>query len=264
VTSPHKSSRRWLKRIVLIAGLFTIAAIAIFLLNSKSIELTKEDRTYIRRFLNVWHIQSTPAEVHQNFGTELRFISRIQDSVLTDITGEQIPHVYFGNVRWYYENRQGICYDRAVLLEKLMLFYHFSFRHVYLYFGEQKTPDLAEFFKEHIKSHAALEVKTKRGWMAIGTNDNWLGITAAGQLMNYFDVRKQVNITKGGPIGEKPTTIGGSIWGLTGYNFRIIYGVYSRHGDFFTGASSTNSTSLFTGKKHILPDYNWRMLLYNF
>jgi hypothetical protein len=183
--------------------------------------------------------------------------------VLSAITGEQIPHTYFGNVRYYYTNRQGICYDRAVLLEKLLLLYKFAFRHVYIYFGGEKTPGVTEFFKQHITSHAALEVKTIKGWMAIGTDGNWLGITKNGELMNYFDVRKQLEATNGEPVGEKPITIGGNVWKTTGHHFRIVYGIYSRHGDFFIGASSTNSTSLFTNKRHFLPDYNFKMLLYN-
>jgi hypothetical protein len=217
----------------------------------------------MQRFLKEWNINTNPTQVHQNFETELQFISRIQDSVLSDITGEQIPHAYFGSVRWYFEKRQGICYDRAVLLEKLLLLYGFPFRHVYIYFGERKPPEFTDFFKKHITSHAALEVKTKKGWMAVGTDGNWLGLTRDGRPINYFEVRKELEGTKGEATGKKPITIGGNVFKSTGYRFRIVYGIYSRHGDFFTGASSTNTTSLFTNKKHILPDYNWKMLLYN-
>jgi hypothetical protein len=255
--------KRPLKIFGTIVGLLTLVTLGVFFLNSKSINISKEDDIYLQKFLHDWQIHTTPKEVHRSFETELTFISLIQDSVLSNITGEQIPHAYFGNVRWYYENRQGICYDRAVLLEKILLFYHFPFRHVYIYFGENKTPEFTDFFKKHITSHAALEVKTKKGWMAVGTDGNWLGITRDGRLLNYFDVRKQLEATLGTAEGEKPITIGSSLFNDRGYKFRIVYGVYSRHGDFFTGASTTNSTSLFTNKKHILPDYNWRMLLYN-
>jgi hypothetical protein len=255
--------KKLLKTIGTIAGVLIITAAAIFLFNSKSIYLTKEDRTYIQLFLNEWQLHTSPSKVHKNFQTELQLISRIQDCVLSDITGEQIPHAYFGNVRWYFENRQGICYDRAVLLEKLLLLYGFPFRHVYIYFGERKPPEFKDFFKKHITSHAALEVKTKKGWMAVGTDGNWLGLTRDGRPINYFEVRKELEGTKGEATGKKPITIGGNVFKSTGYRFRIVYGIYSRHGDFFTGASSTNTTSLFTNKKHILPDYNWRMLLYN-
>jgi hypothetical protein len=255
--------KRFLKTIGIIAGLLIITGAAIFLFNSKSIYLTKEDRTYMQRFLKEWNINTNPTQVHQNFETELLFISRIQDSVLSDITGEQIPHAYFGSVRWYFEKRQGICYDRAVLLEKLLLLYGFPFRHVYIYFGERKPPEFTDFFKKHITSHAALEVKTKKGWMAVGTDGNWLGLTRDARPINYFEVRKELEATKGEPAGQKAITVGGNVFKSTGYRFRIVYGIYSRHGDFFSGASSTNSTSLFTNKKHILPDYNWKMLLYN-
>ena len=240
-----------------------ITCLTVFLMNSKSVQISAQDKIYLHRFLNDWNIHESVSQVHQNFRSELNFISVIQDSVLSAITGEQIPHAYFGNVRYYYTNRQGICYDRAILLEKLLLLYKFTFRHVYIYFGEEKTPGVTEFFKQHITSHAALEVKTVKGWMAIGTDGNWLGITKNGELMNYFDVRKQLEATNGEPVGEKPITIGGNVWKTTGHHFRIVYGIYSRHGDFFTGASSTNSTSLFTNKRHFLPDYNFKMLLYN-
>jgi hypothetical protein len=248
---------------VLITGLLLIAAVTVGLLNSKSVALTADDKVFLQRFLNDWNIHTTPPEVHCSFETELHFISLIQDSVLSDIKGEQIPHLYFGNVRYYYEKRQGICYDRAVLLEKLLLLYHFPFRHVYIYFGEQESPRAIDLFKEHMTSHAALEVSTKKGWMAVGTDANWLGITADGRLMNYFSVRKQFEVTKRDWLGQKPITIGSNLFSKRKYKFRIVYGIYSRHGDFFTGASSANSTSLFTNKKHVLPDYNWRMLLYN-
>jgi len=255
--------KRKLKIIGAITGLVVITCLAIILLNSKAIELSKQDRIYIRRFLNDWHINKTPNEVHKNFESEVNFISVVQDSVIASITGEQIPHAYFGNIAFYYHNRQGICYDRAVLLEKIMLLYHFRFRHVYMYFGKEKSSGRSDFFNRYLKSHAALEVKTKKGWMGIGTDANWLGIGKNQQVLNYFDVRNELKATKGDPSWQKTVTIGGGVWKTAGYNFRIIYGIYSRHGDFFTGASEMNATSLFTNKHHFLPDYNLRMLIYN-
>lgn len=240
-----------------------LVAVIVILLNSKSIELSKEDRVYLHRFLNDWHINEISPDVHKNFETELAFISRIQDSILSNITGEQIPHVYFGNVRYYYQKKQGICYDRAVLMEKILLLYHFKFRHVYIYFGNGAKPAVTDFLRKNITSHAALEVKTKKGWMAIGTDVNWLGISKNGQVANYYEVRKELEASAGDPHWQKPGTTGSNAWKIAGYHFRIIYGIYSRHGDFFTGASTTNSTSLFTNKRHFLPDYNCRMLLYN-
>lgn len=237
--------------------------LVVILLNSKSVQLSQQDRIYIQRFLNDWHVDKTQEEVHQNFETELSFISLIQDSVLSHITGEQIPHVYFGNVCYYYRNRQGICYDRAILIEKILLFFHFPFRHVYIYFGENQQPGVTDFFKKEVKSHAGIEVKTQKGWMAIGTNANWLGIKGNGQLLTFFGLRKELSSTNGNPNLEKPASFGSDFWKEAGYKFRIIYGIYSRHGDFFTGQTSVDSTSLFTGRRHFLPDYNLRMLMYN-
>lgn len=247
-----------------ITFLTVFGGVILLLLNSKSIKISSQDKFYIQQFLSDWHYTKAPEYVHRSFETELNFISLVQDSVLSNITGEQIPHVYFGNVSYYYKKRQGICYDRAVLIEKILSTYNFKFRHVYIFFGkETQKPAVTDFFKNYIISHAALEVKTKKGWIAIGTDANWLGISKNGQAKNYYDVRKELEATKGNPKWQKNITIGTGVWNTQGYHFRFIYGIYSRHGDFFTDASSADSTSLFTGKRHFLPDYNLRMLLDN-
>ena len=85
----------------LISGVMVLVTVIVILLNSQSIKLTKEDRVYLHRFLHEWNISIMPTKVHNNLQSELAFISRIQDSVLSDITGEQIPHAYFANVRYY-------------------------------------------------------------------------------------------------------------------------------------------------------------------
>jgi hypothetical protein len=247
-----------------VTGFMLAVGLAILLLNSKSIRLSQQDQVYLHRFLNDWHINESPEMVHKSFGSELNFISIIQDRVLANITGEQIPHIYFGNVGYYYQKRQGICYDRAILLEKFLLLYKFRFRHVYIYFGDDKKPSKRDFFKKGIKSHAALEVKTKKGWMAMGTDANWLGIGKHQELLTFYNLREELNKSKGEPRLGKPGNIGITVWKIRGNYYRFVYGVFSRHGDFFEGGSDTTSTALFTGKRHFLPDYNFKMLLYNF
>lgn len=256
--------KRRLRIVGLFAGVLLLIGLAILLLNSKSIRLSQQDRLYLQYFLNEWQIHEKPEQIHKSFEHEFNFISIIQDSVLSNITGEQIPHAYFGNVSYYYKNRQGICYDRAVLIEKILLLYDFEFRHVYIYFGKNKKPSRTDFFKKALKSHAALEVKTKRGWMAIGTDANWLGMDKHQKLLSYYDLREELNKTGGEPQLAKSATVGIPVWKIRGNHYRFVYGVFSRHGDFFEGASGTSSKSLFTGKRHFLPDYNFRMLLYNF
>lgn len=247
-----------------IIGLMLIVLFAILFFNSESIELSQNDKVYLRRFLSDWQIQARPENVHRDFESEYHFISIIQDKVLANLTGEQIPHAFFGNVRYYYQNRQGICYDRAVLIEKILLLYHFPFRHAYLYFGKNRTPSMTDFFKTQLKSHAALEVNTEKGWMAVGTNANWLGIDSNGKPLDFHALSQELRSSQGNPHLLKAGSSGTSFWKVPGYHFRILYGLYSRHGDFFTGDTANGSRSLFTGHRHVLPDYNLRMLLYNF
>ena len=247
-----------------VLGALLVVCFIILFFNSESIELSQQDKIYLRQFLNDWQISVIPQEVHKSFESEFNFISAIQDRVLSNVTGQQVPHAFFGNVRYYYQSRQGICYDRAVLLEKFLLLYHFPFRHVYLYFGDKMNPSLSDFFKTNLKSHAALEVKTLKGWMSIGTNANWLGVGGSQKLLDFYDLRRELVATKGVPRLQKTPSIGTPFWKVPGYQYAIIYGVYSRHGDFFTEDTINGGRSLFTGQRHFLPDYNLRMLLYNF
>lgn len=253
----------YLKSKLIRRTLFIFSFIILLLLvfyNNQHISINNSDRYYLELFLQKWHIAQTPQTVHRSFDNELNFISTIQDSVQSEMQLVKIPHQYFGNVRFYYENHKGFCYDRAILLEKLLNYYNFSFRHVYIYFGTNGSPaTFIDFFKKKRPSHAALEVLTRRGWMAVGTNANWLGLTANNQLLTFGQLRERLN--QGILKFRKMVTLGVPFWNENNTKFRFIYGLYSRHGDFFTNHSVQKSAF---GFPHFLPDYNLRMLLYNF
>lgn len=247
----------------LFKGLFLLTAFfLIIVLNSKSVERTGEDIQFIQAFSTEWKINTDQDSIHASFDNEIAFISQLQDCVLKEIAHVEIPHKYFGNMRYYHTNRKGFCYDRAVLMEKFLQHYGFDFRHLYLYFDPKGGyPPVTRFFQRGIPSHALFEVKTQKGWMVMGTNANWIGLGKDNQLLDISTLRKKIR-DKSLHL-KKETTIGNCFWEDKGDRFRYIYGVYSRHGDFFNGSSDTGKAS-FLEAFHILPDYNISMLLSNF
>lgn len=224
--------------------------------NSKSVNIKKDEEVFIKAFAQEWKVDLPIDSIHSSFETEVRFINAAQKAVIFNVAHEEIAQSKFGDLSYYYKNRKGLCYDRAVLMEKFFSFYGFDFRHIYLFFGDNnKTPSFTSLFKKGLASHALLEVKTKKGWMAIGTNADWIGLTQDNNVMSVPLIRQKLQT---GKLNLKEyATRGNVFWKVKKQNFQFIYGLYSRHGDFFT---SSSMMSFF----HILPDYNLRMLLYNF
>jgi hypothetical protein len=234
---------------------------SILFFNSKTVEITAADRNYIRAFSNEWHLKSNADSIHRDFASELQFIKTLQDSVITNIKHQEIAHRYFGDMAFYFKKRVGFCYDRSVLMEKILSFYGFAYRHVFLYFSADTSyPSYMSFFKRGIPSHALFEVKTKKGWMTVGSNNNWLGLTNNDEVLDIVQTRKRAKENR--LTLKYPCTIGEPFWKTMKANYRVVYGVFSRHGDFFE-KDVTNDSSLVSGRFHILPDYNLRMLLYN-
>lgn len=144
--------------------LFIPAIFLILFVNSKSIALTAQDKNYLQLFLRDWHLNVSQEQVHKDFNSELNFISTVHDSVIAEIKHQEIAHQFFGDVSFYYKQRKGYCYDRSVLMEKFLAYYHFPFRHVYVYFGDNnRGPGIFGIFKRKLASHALTEVKTSKG-----------------------------------------------------------------------------------------------------
>jgi hypothetical protein len=200
--------------------LFVVALFVLLCFNSKSISVTARDQKYLLKFQQDWHLDVSEADVHKDFNSELYFISLVQDSVVAEIKHQEIAHRFFGDISFYYNNRKGFCYDRAVLLEKFFTLYHFPFRNTYLFFGKDgKEAGIKSFFEKGVSSHAGLEVKTKNGWMAMGTNGNWIGLTAKGEVLTYTDLRNKLK--QGNLHLKKQMTEGEAFWDGKGYNYRF-------------------------------------------
>lgn len=251
--------KKLLRYFLLALGLFIAL---LFLFNSR-LEISKEDKQYIQAFLKDWKLADSVATARRDFDAEFRFISALQDSMINGITHTFNPYNILGSVKYYYDTRKGYCYDRAALLEKTLRYCGFQTRHIFIYFDNTKNElGFWDFIKKN-SSHAMMEVKTSRGWMAVGTNCNWLGLHEDGTLMDIFAMRKCIE--QNCLQLRKKWNAGIPFWEEIHHRgkFRIVYGLYSRHGQFLT----SHPLETWMNKIKIrspFPDYNLRELMYNY
>jgi hypothetical protein len=221
--------------------------------------VTKTDETYIKSFMEEWDIIPRKVTEFKSFEEEVAFISAVQTKVVATLKHKIIPYEEVGNVEYYFKNRSGECYDRALLMEKIFSYYGFEFRHAFVYYGNQRNdPSFLNLFNKATKSHALLEIRSSKGWMAIGTNANWIGISTNNKVLVLSDIKQQ--FIQGKLYLKEEASIGIPFW-KEGNKFNVCYGLYSRSGKFFTGKSNHNFSFPYFA---LFPDYNVKMLFYNF
>jgi hypothetical protein len=253
-------NKRFLTAILL--GIGTIG-ILLFAFNSHP-AVTEEDRIYLKLLMNKWGLEENSRTVQKSFEAEIAFISRIQDSVFQTIRGDgyPIPKDQVGRVRYYAEVGKGACYDRALLMEKIFSTYGFETRHAFLYFNRNETPiRKRDIFKKRLFTHALPEIKTSKGWMAVDTRDAWMGLDEKNNPLTIAELRNIWTSDKPyqfSAAGKNPTPL--PTISLKG-NFKIVYGLYSRHGGFI--AQNALAKKL-TDWGVPIPDYNLSQLKMNF
>ena len=240
-----------LKKIKLALLYFSLLLCIIFIFVNKKPQLTRLDKTYIDSFLSEWKIKETPQQVHVSFDSEASFIQKLVTSVVSTIQHNEISFKEFGNIKYYYKNRKGQCFDRSILLEKIFKYYDFNFRHVFIYFLKKSTqePHVIDFFRKSTLSHAVTEVETKAGWVVIDSNTDCIGIDKNGKTINIGDLKKQVR-QKGSLDLKQNCTSGEPPFWMIYPNFKFIYGVYSRSGSFLSNYKG-------------IPGVNIKMCFYN-
>ncbi|HEX2608441.1 MAG TPA: transglutaminase domain-containing protein [Flavisolibacter sp.] len=221
--------------------------------NNRSISLSASDQHYLQAFIKEWKITGKKDLVHKDFNSEIGLLKDLQQHILASISHKEIAPERFGNTAWYFQNRQGFCYDRAALLEKFCLLYGFPFRHAYLYYDSSgKRPDVFSLFKPKLSSHAMVEVKTCKGWMVMDTNSDLVGLSEKGEVVNLAQLRAE--LLSGSLRLQDSITCGAFFYKPGKTNFAFVYGLYSRHGNFFSGTSGSHHASMGVSWFHI-PDY---------
>lgn len=253
-----------MKRILLKAFLFTGSSLFLFiLLLNANLQNSSNDKRYIDYFLKEWKLDNKLVSVQNSFENQIAFISLLQDSTVNQFDNGKVTPSYSANLEYLYSQRKGLCFNRSFLQEKILKYAGFRTRHLYVYFTEDSTPTRSsDLFKKRLLSHAMFEVKTKKGWMAVDTNGNWIGLDENKEPMTLGEVRNRLK--KETLLLAKTPTKGDAFYKQLPikYNFKFLYGVYSRHGEYLNSGPVENMMHNSTFLRNT-PDYNLREFFYN-
>jgi hypothetical protein len=200
--------------------------------------LTEADRAAASMLMRRYHIPEHPV----GFQQQLHTISAIQRAILdvTPVT-QPIAKDQPRNLPDLIRAGHGFCFDRSRGIETMLRASGFKVRHVSIYSTAGRSWGISALFARDTASHALTEVLTDKGWMAVGSNWPWIGLTKDGRTIDLSDLRK-VN------LADLRTQPGDFV--MRSQHYKIVYGLYSRHGHFYAPYDP-------------IPDVDWGEMLYN-
>jgi hypothetical protein len=209
-------------------GLFIVGAVftcmtAFLAYSSVDNALSDEDRQYIAKYLQgIEHLPEHPA-----YRDELRFILAVQRSVLNIAPRNKgLPYGRKRGPKALYEARAGLCFDRSRVIEKILRYSGFETRHVSIFFTKKTRSAMRALITPDVASHAVTEVLTQKGWLLVDSNEPFVSIDENNQPVSIETMQR----ASGGshPIQWKMTSNTNYA-----YPFVFVYGLYSRHGQFY-------------------------------
>lgn len=222
-----------------LCSIFLLSTIIYYFNTSKVI--LDEDLPFIKIFQK--DIKDINAQ-NLTYNQQITLIKKIQENVLkiSPKTENGIPQGQSRRPRDLINFQGGLCFDRSFTLELIFQKFGFDVRHVNLYRDIPNQSKFIDLLSKGISSHSVTEVKTKKGWLIVDSNKNWLGLDF---LMNPYSMKK-ISLRKFNVKWMNETT-------TYFYNNpnHYIYGIYSRHGYFHPPYV-------------MIPDYNFYDLMYNF
>ena len=212
-------------RLVLLTVMMIAAATAFWWGTAVNDSITSQDRAAFHQLAKRCHFAATDT---------IGRIREIQLCVLAAIPTGIIDHGRPREPEDVTQADRGECYDRARVLEKFLEIAGFRTRHVYVF-------DASRHGIAGLASHALVDVQTERGWMSVGTNVAFLGATTSGEVSSSARIKEYSNTHWAySPPSDLPSQTN-----------IAIYGLWSRHGQFFPPYVP-------------LPDISWRDFKYNF
>jgi len=178
-----------------------------------------------------------------SFEQQVALIQSFQKSIHQQfIIGDPIAYNQSREPEDLVNHKEGRCYDFSRTIEKFLMLNQFEVRHVAVYQVNPKVGKLLSFLKVQGASHSLTEVKTKKGWMIVDSNFEWIGIDSLGQPKSFREICAKRQTWKYRVVkGYEPFFNECPIY---------IYGLYSRHGCFYPPYT-------------FIPDYHFKDLLYN-
>ena len=222
---------------LIVSIILSVSIPTILYYHSVDTSLTKDDYEYIPKYLK----NITQISKESTYEEELDFISSVHRSTFDIVPNAgSIPINQQREPKELYFAKVAGCSDRARLIEKILMYSGFKTRHFSMYSKEYPPFIISSSVKLLItpktKSHAALEVLTKKGWLVIDTNTPWVAIDVHNNPLSIKKIQQSVDysvylISPTMAIDWKtPPHPSNEIYIKS---FVFVYGLYSRHGRFY-------------------------------
>lgn len=170
-----------IKKTIIYSLLFTIILISINYYNYFRINPTVSEIKNINKLISNKIIHDT---------NDLKYIQHlIIDSIahISNNNGREI------NIDSVIVNKQGFCFDRSLLLQKILIMNNFKIKPLYLYEVNIDDNSLIKFFSRNLNSHNAFEVFINKKWYFIRTNDKIINFESVD---NYIKSNKNYRYIK--------------------------------------------------------------------
>lgn len=195
--------------------------IALAVISNVSTEITPDDQNVFAS-INV-PLSIKPPTQSLTFEGQIKLIRVLQAEVferaplLPDDPG--IPLYQAREPKDLFKYRHGLCFDRSRTLDKLINYYGFETRHVYILYKENRSFIGALLAYGH-PSHAVTEVKTTKGWMLVDSNEPWVAVTNTNNPINTYQAQFHID-----ELADIPDYFKKPYW--------VIVGLYSKRGQFY-------------------------------
>ena len=220
--------------------LFIVVVVIVLTTHNVSKRFSKFDLFVLPLYLEGVSIHLDVADL--SFDEQVLVIKKLQTNMLRIAPEDKgIPQGRRRGISELSEYTHGLCFDKSYALETLLEHIGFKTRHVSIYDNPKGTSFLKEFSTPGILSHACTEVRTKAGWMVIDPNFAWIALDTKGNPVSLESEEMWKDSNNFSPTPPYPVYT---------QDHHVLYGLYSRHGQFFWPYS-------------FIPDYNLRGLLYN-
>lgn len=217
-----------------------LAIVFLVMLHNVPKKLTKSDKASLTKIFGPELVDGEQL----NFEEQIAYINRMVN-ILHDnyVVGVPISYRESREPESLIENGGGLCYDFSRTIEKYLINNGFATRHVAVYLDQGGFWQTITYKGAY--SHSLTEVKTKNGWMIVDSNLKFYALDQSGRVYSYKDLIKLDQT----PEWQLP--LEGELTPFYSPNVRFVYGLYSRHGEFYT-------------PYNFIPDYNIMEFFYNF
>lgn len=233
-------TRKWL----IFVSLVFIACLATLNYHGVPNNITAEDAVYISK---IYDASSTApiAQKATSFAQQIGQIRAVQKAVLNaSPVQKKIPKGHPREPKDLYTLGYAECGDRARTMAKMLEQVGYEVRHVAVY-STDKTGSAFESLitsdRDLVRSHAIIEVLTKKGWLVVDTVDAWISLDKQGNPISMANLQKRIEVSN---MPQWDGANQGQIYFLFKKPFTFVYGLYSRHGYFYPPYTP-------------IPDINW-------